>query len=212
MKCKGSNPFRTDQEAWWCPLYRKRQYMIDQIPFFPKLVIYGPMVSGLIFFIISFSTNQYQSMVESLGESTAKKACLLFRYGGPLMVLFGLIQLLWNFSGRGGRRNFWSGCQHRSWRLRYKQTYWWIERTQAASLTVWDFSRYGRPLHHSAYRIHHCIFAFSCCRSHFRFSLPLFVAVWRNKIFSSYNIAKKRNCKGDGGRKKEDGRRRTEDG
>jgi len=57
---------------------------MDKIPFFPKLVIYGPVISGIFFFILSFSKKQYAAMVESLGENTAKKAHLLFRYGGPL--------------------------------------------------------------------------------------------------------------------------------
>ncbi len=67
---------------------------MDQIPFFHKLVIYGPIISGIFFFILSFSKKQYAAMTESLGESAGKKAHLVLRYGGPLLVLIGIIQCL----------------------------------------------------------------------------------------------------------------------
>jgi len=67
---------------------------MEQIPFFPKLIIYGPIVSGIIFFFLSFSTKCRKAMVESLGENAAKKAYLFFRYGGPILVAIGIIQYL----------------------------------------------------------------------------------------------------------------------
>ena len=67
---------------------------MEQVPFFPKLIIYGPIISGIFFFILSFSSKQHTAMVESLGENSAKKAHLLLRYGGPGLVLIGIIQYL----------------------------------------------------------------------------------------------------------------------
>ena len=67
---------------------------MDQIPFFPKLVIYGPIILGIFFFILSFSKKQYSAIAEGLGEGAAKKAYFLFRYGGPFLVLIGIISYL----------------------------------------------------------------------------------------------------------------------
>ena len=67
---------------------------MEQIPFFPKLIVYGTIIAGIFIFILSFSSKQQKAMIESLGENTAKKAHLLFRYGGPVLVLIGIIQYL----------------------------------------------------------------------------------------------------------------------
>ena len=65
---------------------------MDQIPFFPKFIIYGPIVLGIFVFVYSFSKKQHAAMVASLGENAADKAHFLFRYGGPVLVLLGIIQ------------------------------------------------------------------------------------------------------------------------
>jgi hypothetical protein len=52
------------------------------------------MIAGAVFFLFSFSEKQHSAMIENLGEKTAKNAHLLLRYGGPIMFLVGLIQLL----------------------------------------------------------------------------------------------------------------------
>ncbi len=65
---------------------------MDQVPFFPKLIIYGPIISGIFFFLLSFSKKQHTAMSKSLGENTAKNAHFLFRYGGPVLVLIGMLQ------------------------------------------------------------------------------------------------------------------------
>ena len=67
---------------------------MEQIPFFPKLIIYGSIISGLFLFILSFSSKQRTAMIESLGESGGRKAHLLLRYGGPALMLIGIIQYL----------------------------------------------------------------------------------------------------------------------
>ena len=67
---------------------------MEQIPFFPKLVIYGPIISGLFLFLLSFRRKQRTAMIASLGESGGKKAHLFLRYGGPVLILIGLIQYL----------------------------------------------------------------------------------------------------------------------
>lgn len=67
---------------------------MEQIPFFPKLIIYGQVISGIFFFIESFSSKQRKAMVDSLGEGAAKKVHLLLRYGGPVLILIGGIQYL----------------------------------------------------------------------------------------------------------------------
>jgi hypothetical protein len=67
---------------------------MDKIPFFSKFVIYFPIVSGIFVFVYSFSKNQHAALVASLGENTANKAHFLFRYGGPVLVLIGIIQYL----------------------------------------------------------------------------------------------------------------------
>ncbi len=67
---------------------------MEQIPFFPKLVIYGPIVSGIFAFLLSFSNKQRTAMIENLGESYGKRAHLLLRYGGPALILIGIIQYL----------------------------------------------------------------------------------------------------------------------
>ena len=63
-----------------------------QIPFFPKFIIYFPIVAGVMIFIFSFSQKQYSAMSKSFGENTANKARWLFRYGGPIMIILGLLQ------------------------------------------------------------------------------------------------------------------------
>ena len=65
---------------------------MDQVPFFPQLIIYGSIISGMILFLISFSEKQRVAMIESLGESMAKKAHLLMRFGGPILVCIGVSQ------------------------------------------------------------------------------------------------------------------------
>jgi len=75
-------------------LYSAGELDMLQIPFFPKLAIYSPIITGIAFILFSFSKKQYSAMVKNLGESTAKKAHLLFRYGGAIMFLSGVIQYL----------------------------------------------------------------------------------------------------------------------
>ncbi len=67
---------------------------MEQIPFFPKLIIYGPIISGIFAFLFSFSNKQRIAMIESLGESGGKKAHLLLRYGGPVLIAIGVTQYL----------------------------------------------------------------------------------------------------------------------
>ena len=47
---------------------------------------------GIFVFVYSFSKKQHAAMVASLGENAADKAHFLFRYGGPVLVLLGIIQ------------------------------------------------------------------------------------------------------------------------
>jgi len=65
---------------------------MEQVPFLPKFIIYGPIVAGIFTFLLSFNKKQHAAMVESLGENTAKKFQLLFKYGGPILVLIGIVQ------------------------------------------------------------------------------------------------------------------------
>lgn len=65
---------------------------MGQIPFLHNFVTYFPIVCGLFFFLLSFSKKHYAAMVASLGENTAKKSHFLFRYGGPILVLIGIVQ------------------------------------------------------------------------------------------------------------------------
>lgn len=67
---------------------------MDNVPFSPKLIIYGPIISGLFIFILSFSSRQKSAMIENLGEKTAKTAHKVFRYGGPILIVIGIIQYL----------------------------------------------------------------------------------------------------------------------
>lgn len=65
---------------------------MEQIPFFPKLVIYGPIIFGSLFFLLSLSKKQRTSLIESLGENGGEKAHVFLRYGGIVLILVGIIQ------------------------------------------------------------------------------------------------------------------------
>ncbi len=67
---------------------------MQDIPFFPKLVIYFPMVAGVIMVLFSFSEKQHSSWKENFGDKAANKIRMFFRYGGPVMVLIGIFQYL----------------------------------------------------------------------------------------------------------------------
>lgn len=62
------------------------------LPFINKLAAYAPIILGIIFFLCSSSEKFYQSLVENFGEKSASKQIKLFKFGGPILVLVGIIQ------------------------------------------------------------------------------------------------------------------------
>lgn len=69
------------------------KWNMEQIPFFPKLVIYGPIISGIFFFVLSFSKKQYSAMVETNPKNIANIACLKMIYinRGKIFVCWGIL-------------------------------------------------------------------------------------------------------------------------
>ena len=65
---------------------------MEQIPFFPKLIICGSIISGLFLFILSFSSKQRTAMIESLGESGGRKAHLLPEFCTQISAMNTLLQ------------------------------------------------------------------------------------------------------------------------
>lgn len=61
---------------------------------FEKILNYSMIIFGLYFFFFFFNKKQHQLRVESLGEKTANIALKGMRYGGPFLILCGIILLM----------------------------------------------------------------------------------------------------------------------